>query len=100
NVVTTVNLLDAMRTHGVQTIVFSSSCATYGLPVAVPIKEDHAQAPTNPYGESKLMVEKLLHWYGLSYGLSWSALRYFNAGGADPDCELGEDHDPEPHLLP
>jgi UDP-arabinose 4-epimerase len=100
NVVTTLNLLDAMRTHGVQAIVFSSSCATYGLPVSVPITEDHAQVPTNPYGESKLMVEKLLHWYGRSYGLSWSALRYFNAGGADPDCEMGEDHDPEPHLLP
>lgn len=100
NVVATVNLLDAMRTHGVPTIVFSSSCATYGAPVVLPITEDHAQAPMNPYGESKLMVEKFLHWYGLSYGLSWSALRYFNAGGADPDCELGEDHDPEPHLLP
>lgn len=70
NVVTAVNLLDAMRTHGVQAIVFSSSCATYGLPVAVPITEDHAQAPMNPYGESKLVVEKLLHRYGLSYGLS------------------------------
>jgi UDP-arabinose 4-epimerase len=100
NVVGTVNLLDAMRSHGVRTMVFSSSCATYGLPMSVPITEDHAQVPTNPYGESKLMVEKLLHWYGLSYGLSWSALRYFNAGGADPDCELGEDHDPEPHILP
>jgi UDP-arabinose 4-epimerase len=100
NVVTTVNLLDAMRTHGVRTIVFSSSCATYGLPTAIPIAEDHAQVPMNPYGESKLMAEKLLHWYGLSYGLSWSALRYFNAAGADPDGELGEDHDLEPRLLP
>ncbi len=100
NVVATLNLLDAMRTHGVQTIVFSSSCATYGLPIAVPITEEHAQAPVNPYGESKLIVEKLLRWYGQSFGLSWSALRYFNAGGADPDCQLGEDHQPEPHLLP
>ena len=100
NVVATLNLLDAMRTHGVQTIVFSSSCATYGLPITVPITEEHAQAPVNPYGESKLIVEKLLHWYGHSFGLSWSALRYFNAGGADPDCQLGEDHQPEPHLLP
>ncbi len=100
NVVATLNLLDAMRTHGVQTIVFSSSCATYGLPNTVPITEDHAQIPVNPYGESKLMIEKLLRWYGQSFGLSWSALRYFNAGGADPDGQLGEEHDPEPHLLP
>ena len=100
NVVATLNLLEAMRKHGVPAIVFSSTCATYGLPITVPISEDHVQAPVNPYGESKLMVEKLLHWYGVSYGLSWSALRYFNAGGADPDCELGEDHEPEPHLLP
>ncbi len=100
NVVATLNLLDAMRTHGVHTIVFSSSCATYGLPIAVPITEEHAQAPVNPYGESKLIVEKLLHWYGRSFGLSWAALRYFNAGGADPEGQLGEDHQPEPHLLP
>ena len=100
NVVNTLNLLDAMRVHGVRAIVFSSSCATYGLPVAVPVSEDHAQVPTNPYGESKLMVEKLLRWYGQAYGLGWSALRYFNAAGADPECELGENHDPEPHLLP
>ncbi len=100
NVVTTLNLLDVMRTHRVQTIVFSSSCATYGIPTAGPITEDHAQVPTSPYGESKLIVERLLQWYGQIYGLSWSALRYFNAAGADPDCEVGEDHNPEPHLLP
>lgn len=100
NVVSTLNLLDAMRLYEVRSIVFSSSCATYGIPVEMPIKEDHRQAPINPYGDSKLMVEKVLHWYGLSYGLHWSALRYFNAAGADPDGELGEDHDPEPHLLP
>ena len=100
NFVATLNLLDAMRAHGIQSIVFSSSCATYGLPNTVPITEEHPQLPVNPYGESKLMIEKLLRWYGQSFGLAWSALRYFNAGGADPDGQLGEDHDPEPHLLP
>ena len=100
NVVGTMNLLDAMRAHNVPAIVFSSSCATYGVPTAVPIGEDHAQLPINPYGESKLIVEKLLRWYGSSYGLKWTALRYFNAAGADPDGEIGEDHDPEPHLVP
>jgi UDP-arabinose 4-epimerase len=100
NVVATMNLLDAMRAHSVPAIVFSSSCATYGVPTAVPIAEDHPQSPINPYGESKLMVEKLLRWYGSSYGIAWSALRYFNAAGADPDAEIGEDHDPEPHIIP
>ena len=100
NVVGTMNLLDAMKAHGVKTMVFSSSCATYGIPNEVPISEDHQQAPINPYGETKLIVERLLHWYGVSYGFSWSALRYFNAAGADLDGELGEDHEPEPHLLP
>ncbi len=100
NTVGTLNLLDAMRAAGVGTIVFSSTCATYGNPVRVPIDETHPQAPVNPYGESKLMVEKLLRWYGESYGLRWIALRYFNAAGADPDGELGEDHDPESHLIP
>ena len=66
----------------------------------VPIDETHPQAPVNPYGESKLMVEKILHWYGAAYGLKWIALRYFNAAGADPEGEIGEDHDPETHLIP
>ncbi len=100
NTVGTLNLLDAMREGGVETIVFSSTCATYGDPVRVPIDEAHPQAPVNPYGESKLMVEKMLRWYGESYGLRWMALRYFNAAGADPDGEIGEDHDPETHLIP
>ena len=100
NAVGTLNLLDAMRQAGVGTIVFSSTCATYGDPVRVPIDETHPQAPVNPYGESKLMVEKMLRWYGKSYGLRWMALRYFNAAGADPDGEIGEDHDPETHLIP
>jgi UDP-glucose-4-epimerase GalE len=100
NAVGTLNLLEAMRATGVGTIVFSSTCATYGTPVRVPIDETHPQAPMNPYGESKLMVEKMLRWYGDAYGLRWIALRYFNAAGADPDCEIGEDHDPESHLIP
>jgi UDP-glucose-4-epimerase GalE len=100
NTVGTLNLLDAMRTAGVRAIVFSSTCATYGDPVRVPIDEGHPQAPVNPYGESKLMVEKMLRWYGDIYGLGWIALRYFNAAGADPDGEIGEDHDPESHLIP
>jgi len=100
NTVGTLNLLDAMRASGVGTIVFSSTCATYGDPVRVPLDETHPQAPVNPYGESKLMVEKMLRWYGGAYGLRWMALRYFNAAGADPDGEIGEDHDPESHLIP
>jgi len=96
----TLNLLEAMREAGVGTIVFSSTCATYGDPVRVPIDESHPQAPVNPYGESKLMVEKMLRWYGEIHGLRWMALRYFNAAGADPDGEIGEDHDPETHLIP
>jgi UDP-arabinose 4-epimerase len=100
NTVATLNLLDAMREAGVATIVFSSTCATYGDPVRVPIDETHPQAPVNPYGESKLMVEKILRWYGSAYGLKWIALRYFNAAGADPEREIGEDHDPETHLIP
>jgi UDP-arabinose 4-epimerase len=100
NTVGSLNLLNAMREAGVGTIVFSSTCATYGNPVRVPIDETHPQSPVNPYGESKLMVEKILRWYGDSYGLRWMALRYFNAAGADPDGEIGEDHDPESHLIP
>src|SRR3954453_19541826 len=100
NTVGTLNLLNAMRHAGVDTIVFSSTCATYGDPVRVPIDESHPQAPVNPYGESKLMVEKILRWYGDCYGLRWIALRYFNAAGASPDAEIGEDHDPESHLIP
>jgi UDP-arabinose 4-epimerase len=100
NVVNTLNLLDTMRLCGVPAIVFSSTCATYGNPRKIPISEDHPQAPVNPYGESKLMVERLLHWFGVVYGLRWTALRYFNAAGADPDGQLGEEHDPETHLIP
>jgi UDP-arabinose 4-epimerase len=100
NVVCTLNLLDAMLDTGVEEIVFSSTCATYGEPREVPISESHPQSPINPYGESKRMVEKILHWYGVAYGMRFAALRYFNAAGADSDGDLGEDHDPETHLIP
>jgi UDP-glucose-4-epimerase GalE len=100
NVVKTLNLLDMMRKNGVNKIVFSSSCATYGYPSQIPIPEDHIQRPVNPYGESKLMVERLLYWYGSIHGLEWVTLRYFNAAGADPEGELWEDHNPETHLIP
>lgn len=100
NVVHTLNLLEAMLDAGVHVIVFSSSCATYGVPEVLPILEDHPQRPVSPYGESKLMVERVLHWYGQAHGLHWLSLRYFNAAGADPEGELGEVHDPETHLIP
>jgi len=100
NVVNTLKLLDAMIDTGVKHIVFSSSAATYGDPQTTPIPEDHPTRPVNPYGETKLCMERALQWYGVAYGLRWVALRYFNAAGADPDGELGEEHDPETHLLP
>jgi UDP-glucose-4-epimerase GalE len=100
NVTYTLRLLDAMTDLRVSHIVFSSSCATYGIPASVPIPEEQVQTPINPYGESKRMVERILAWYGEAYGLRWTALRYFNAAGADPDGEVGEDHSPETHLIP
>lgn len=100
NVGNTIALLDAMVEEGVKTIVFSSTCATYGMPQAGAIAEDHPQQPVNPYGESKLFIEKALGWYGEAHGIHWGALRYFNAAGADPDGDIGEDHEPETHLIP
>jgi|1185.fasta_scaffold16737_2 UDP-arabinose 4-epimerase len=100
NVGGTLALLAAMREAGVVRIVFSSTCAVYGVPDRVPIVEATAKAPLNPYGETKLTIERALHWYGEPYGLRYAALRYFNAAGADPDGEIGEDHDPETHLIP
>jgi len=100
NVANTVTLLDAMVETGVRDIVFSSTCATYGIPDSVPIAEDHPQRPVNPYGESKLFIERALGWYGTAHGIRSASLRYFNAAGADPDGEIGEDHDPETHLIP
>ena len=100
NVVNTLAMLEAMRETGVKQIVFSSTCATYGLPETMPIREDTPQRPVNPYGETKLMIERALYWYGVAHGLRSVALRYFNAAGADPDAEIGEDHAPETHLIP
>lgn len=100
NVVGTLSLLEAMRAHDIGQIVFSSTCATYGIPASIPISEDAPQKPINPYGASKLMIEQILSDYGVAYGLKSVALRYFNAAGADPDGETGEDHDPETHLIP
>jgi UDP-arabinose 4-epimerase len=100
NVVNTVGLLDTMVKCGIDKIVFSSTCASYGLPISVPMDEQHPQRPVNPYGESKLFIERALRWYSAAHGIRVAALRYFNAAGADPDTEIGEDHDPETHLLP
>jgi UDP-arabinose 4-epimerase len=100
NVTKTLGLLEVLRRRGVGSFVFSSTCATYGVPTRLPIDESHPQSPVNPYGESKLFVEKALNWYGVAHGLRSAALRYFNAAGADPAGEIGEAHDPETHLLP
>ncbi len=100
NVSNTINLLDAMVDCGVKHIVFSSTCATYGMPEHVPIDESHPQRPVNPYGESKLFIERALRWYDTAHSIRSVSLRYFNAAGADPDGETGEDHDPETHLIP
>jgi UDP-glucose-4-epimerase GalE len=100
NVANTLNLLEAALDAGVRAVVFSSTCATYGLPDQLPIGESQPQRPINPYGESKLFVEQMLRRFGDAYGLRSVALRYFNAAGADPDGELGEDHEPETHLIP
>lgn len=100
NVGGTLNLLEAMRRADCHRIVFSSTCATYGLPDAVPISEETPQNPVNPYGQSKLMAERILAGADVSHDLRHICLRYFNAAGADPDGEIGEMHDPETHLIP
>ncbi|HZR59052.1 MAG TPA: UDP-glucose 4-epimerase GalE [Terriglobales bacterium] len=98
NVLNTLNLLDIMLDMDVKILVYSSTCATYGVPRHLPIPETQPQLPLSPYGESKLFVEKVLYWYGKAYGLRWVALRYFNAAGASG--QLGESHSPETHLIP
>lgn len=100
NVAATIALLEMMLEKGILNFIFSSSCATYGEPVEIPITEQHPQNPINPYGRSKLMVEQILDDFKDAYGLKYVSLRYFNAAGADPDGELGEDHRPETHLIP
>jgi len=100
NIGSTVNLLKAMRDHKVKHIVFSSTAATYGEPESIPILEGDKTEPTNPYGESKLAVEKILKWCDKAYGITYTALRYFNAAGAHISGKIGEDHSPESHLIP
>src|SRR5260370_26597514 len=90
----TISLLESRLRVGVNRIVFSSSCATYGMPKQIPIPEDHSRTPVNPYGESKFFAEKMLEWMGKAGHLSWVALRYFNAAGAEPEGWLGDEHDP------
>jgi UDP-glucose-4-epimerase GalE len=100
NLVNTLNLMECLRRNRVWRFVFSSTAATYGVPERVPITEDEPQRPINPYGASKLAVERALDDYAAAYGWGYAALRYFNASGASPDGTIGEDHDPETHLIP
>lgn len=100
NVSGSLTLLGAMVDEGINSIVFSSTAAVYGLPKSVPIPEDAPSAPINPYGATKRGVEEMLGYFAAAHGLRYAALRYFNAAGADPDGDLGERHDPESHLIP
>jgi UDP-glucose 4-epimerase len=100
NVHTTILILDAMKEHGCKKFIFSSTGTVYGTPSANPIPESHPKNPENPYAESKLMVEKILHWYYQVHGIGSAVLRYFNASGAALDGSMGEDHKPETHLIP
>lgn len=100
NVIGTLNLLDVMQHNNVKKLVFSSTCATYGEPKYIPIDELHPQEPINPYGRSKLMVEKILEDYHHAYDFKYISLRYFNAAGCSKDKEIGESHNPETHLIP
>ncbi len=100
NVAGALSVLEAMAAESVRSFVFSSTCATYGEPIETPIAETHPQRPMNSYGETKLAIERALPHYERAYGLHYVALRYFNAAGADPDRELGEDHSPEIHIIP
>lgn len=100
NVSGTVTLLEALRDHSINKFIFSSTCSTYGVPYKIPISEIHLQEPINPYGASKLMVERMLKDFDSAHQLRSISLRYFNAAGADPETEIGEDHYPETHLIP
>ncbi|MBI2031264.1 MAG: UDP-glucose 4-epimerase GalE [Candidatus Levybacteria bacterium] len=100
NTLGSLNLIEQAVRHNIKSLVFSSTAGVYGNPIKTPISEDHQTLPTNPYGESKLMVEKILAWYNKIFGLSFASLRYFNAAGASLDGNMGEDHDPETHIIP
>ena len=100
NVNSSLNIIENMVKNKMTNFIFSSTAGIYGNPVKTPIVEDHPKNPTNPYGESKLMVEKILSWYGEIYNLNFACLRYFNASGASIDGEMGENHSPESHLIP
>jgi UDP-arabinose 4-epimerase len=100
NTAGTLNLLEAMRAKGIGRILFSSTCASYGHPVSLPIDETHPQQPINPYGWSKFIVERMLEDYATAFGFSATILRYFNAAGCDPEGEIGERHEPETHAIP
>jgi len=100
NLAGSINLIEAARKKEIKNFSFSSSCATYGIPETLPITDDHPQSPVNPYGTTKLVIERILKDYEKAYGLNWAALRYFNAAGADTDTDIGECHRPETHLIP
>jgi UDP-glucose 4-epimerase len=100
NVIGGLHLLTACRNYGVRHVVFSSTCASYGVPKEVPINENHPQSPINPYGRSKLAFEHMLQSFDVAHGITFLAFRYFNAAGADPSGEMGEDHEPETHIIP
>jgi len=100
NVKKTIDFLNFLLRKKVKIFIFSSSCAVYGNPNSIPIGEEHSKDPINPYGKGKLMVENILQDYDIAYGINFMSLRYFNAAGADPDCEIGEKHNPETHLIP
>lgn len=100
NVIGTLSILETMRDRGIDKLIFSSSCATYGVPERVPMNEDTPQTPINPYGQSKLMSERMIGDFGRAHGLNATMLRYFNAAGADADGDIGECHEPETHLIP
>lgn len=100
NTLGSLNLLDCAVSNGINKFIFSSTAGVYGNPIKIPIPEDHSNNPTNPYGESKLMVERILDWYQKIHGLNFVSLRYFNAAGASEDGNMGESHSPETHLIP
>ena len=100
NIISSISFINCLIDNGINNIIFSSSCNTYGVPLNSPIEETHPLNPINPYGISKYIIEQVLEWYGKCYGLNWLAFRYFNAAGADLSGDIGEKHNPETHLIP